>query len=53
MDATLNKLGAYENGTLTQEKTFNFDPVPGGGSFITGQEQDTVGGGFDPNQALW
>jgi len=53
MDATRNKVGIYRNGTLAQEKSFNFDPIPGGGSFMIGQEQDTIGGGFDTNQALW
>jgi len=49
----MNKAGAYQNGSLTEEKRFPFDPIPGGGSFMIGQEQDTVGGGFEMEEALW
>jgi len=49
----MNKAGAYQNGSLTEEKGFSFNPIPGGGSFMIGQEQDTVGGGFQMIDTLW
>jgi len=46
IDATSNRIAAYQNGTFTEDKGFSFGPIPGGGSFMIGQEQDTIGGGF-------
>jgi hypothetical protein len=52
-----NSASAYVDGVLigsTPVGAFTLDPTNSGivGETIVGQEQDTMGGGFDPNQSL-
>ncbi|CAB4013113.1 Hypothetical predicted protein, partial [Paramuricea clavata] len=43
----------YVNGTVAFSTTaMNGKVLPGGGSWVIGQDQDSVGGGFDANQAF-
>ncbi|XP_071547709.1 uncharacterized protein [Panulirus ornatus] len=42
--------GEFPSTALQEEKELNF--IPGGGLLIIGQEQDVLGGDFDPTQSL-
>lgn len=53
VDRSAGFLKVYYNGTMNRKIDFsNKDPIPSGGAFIIGQEQDSYLGGFELDQAI-
>ncbi|MEM7743842.1 MAG: LamG-like jellyroll fold domain-containing protein [Pseudomonadota bacterium] len=51
-DPDADTLQIYIDGVLAGGASVAMDPIAAGGSLIFGQEQDAVGGGFNPNESI-
>ena len=49
-DSTTGNVEFYVNGALAGTGIGGTSPISSGGTFMLGQEQDLLGGGFNPNQ---
>ena len=50
--ASSDRMDFYVNGVLVQTKATNLSSIGAGGTLVIGQDQDSLGGGFDKNQAF-
>ena len=51
-DPDADTLEIYIDGALAGSSSVATSPISAGGSLIIGQEQDAVGGGFNPNESI-
>ena len=50
--ASSDRMDFYVNGVLVQTEATSISSIGAGGTLVIGQDQDSLGGGFDKNQAF-